>query len=689
MPKVKRRLRDDERKLIKSGQVFVFDEKESGIKRWTDGLLWSPSRILFNFLVYRQVEKKAPATARTGSQQNFHSPLLSPPSSSSVTAEQLNPLALGAIGFDDPSFSSPSNSSNMNVKMEDSRMRSSSTTTDSYSGWESLSMLEGFNVVPQSTSSALDAHPVDVESKFDRSLVGSLTTSYPFAKGGLCKKTISIQVENSTQHLISYYTVEDVRSGRLRTPSSLPEIASLAISPIFLTKTSFRFPPSIRYGLDGIPRFDGEDESLLFSKRDGQESSGGEGTSSGSEARHFQRQHQARPHSMQGHSRGKSLGGGTSRGRAMTLAGQTQGQNFNLMVSSSSQPSIRAPPLPHQIGGSGTLPSSRRSFDAISRSNRNRFEPYPGSVIGSTVDSLSTQQHGKDHQALQSLRQQDQLQTDFFTSGMHNGALQIRGDSNEMFTSINLSSPPPNGAPSSSMLPPQQSFATTTDPNPAMFSAFPDLHSFEVQSTQPMNLTNSHNQWQNDSLPTQSSFLPVAASDLSSQFPLSSVQHPSIARIRPQLTNEWQSTGSGFDIDEQQSISFSMNNDAQAATIANNTGSGLFPYGQMSEDDHVQVSGMPSAPLTSPFVNSMIASDDLMGSGRQSSPRKHIMNRPIDSHHLQDQSQQHSHSRLPHFQYQHLHQEQSQGHSPTLDSQGRSHSSNSGMNSIFLSKPEQ
>lgn len=51
MPKINRRLRDDERRLIRSGSVFIFDEKESGIKRWTDGLLWSPSRILWNFLV--------------------------------------------------------------------------------------------------------------------------------------------------------------------------------------------------------------------------------------------------------------------------------------------------------------------------------------------------------------------------------------------------------------------------------------------------------------------------------------------------------------------------------------------------------------------------------------------------------------------------------------------------------------
>lgn len=49
---VNRRLKEDERKLmIKSGTIFIWDEKVAGMKRWTDGLLWSPSRILQNFLV--------------------------------------------------------------------------------------------------------------------------------------------------------------------------------------------------------------------------------------------------------------------------------------------------------------------------------------------------------------------------------------------------------------------------------------------------------------------------------------------------------------------------------------------------------------------------------------------------------------------------------------------------------------
>lgn len=47
-----RRLNDAERRsMVKSGAVFIFATEESGIKRWTEGLAWSPSRIDGNFLV--------------------------------------------------------------------------------------------------------------------------------------------------------------------------------------------------------------------------------------------------------------------------------------------------------------------------------------------------------------------------------------------------------------------------------------------------------------------------------------------------------------------------------------------------------------------------------------------------------------------------------------------------------------
>ncbi len=54
IPRITRRLNDSERRsMIKSGAVFVFCVEESGIKRWTEGLCWSPSRIVGNFLVCR------------------------------------------------------------------------------------------------------------------------------------------------------------------------------------------------------------------------------------------------------------------------------------------------------------------------------------------------------------------------------------------------------------------------------------------------------------------------------------------------------------------------------------------------------------------------------------------------------------------------------------------------------------
>ena len=44
--------------LIVSGSIFVFIEEISGIKRWTDGVSWSPSRISGKFLIYKELDKE-------------------------------------------------------------------------------------------------------------------------------------------------------------------------------------------------------------------------------------------------------------------------------------------------------------------------------------------------------------------------------------------------------------------------------------------------------------------------------------------------------------------------------------------------------------------------------------------------------------------------------------------------------
>ncbi|KAG1203036.1 hypothetical protein G6F35_012113 [Rhizopus arrhizus] len=81
----------------------------------------------------------------------------------------------------------------------------------------------------------------------ERALVGSLTDTYKFKLGGLIKKTLSIQVNGSSQHLISYYTKEDVLDGKLSTPSSIPELSSIRISPDLFMQQNFRIPLSLEY----------------------------------------------------------------------------------------------------------------------------------------------------------------------------------------------------------------------------------------------------------------------------------------------------------------------------------------------------------------------------------------------------------------------------------------------------------
>jgi len=54
LKRIQRRLSESERlSQVVSGSVFIWDEEESGIKRWTDGKTWSPSRIHGSFLIYK------------------------------------------------------------------------------------------------------------------------------------------------------------------------------------------------------------------------------------------------------------------------------------------------------------------------------------------------------------------------------------------------------------------------------------------------------------------------------------------------------------------------------------------------------------------------------------------------------------------------------------------------------------
>ncbi|KAH7412767.1 Gti1/Pac2 family-domain-containing protein [Cadophora sp. MPI-SDFR-AT-0126] len=60
LPKIQRRLSRKERKvMISPGAVFVWDEVETGIQRWTNGRLWGSVTLSEEFIVRREMERKA------------------------------------------------------------------------------------------------------------------------------------------------------------------------------------------------------------------------------------------------------------------------------------------------------------------------------------------------------------------------------------------------------------------------------------------------------------------------------------------------------------------------------------------------------------------------------------------------------------------------------------------------------
>lgn len=128
--------------MITSGSVFVFDEDESGIKRWTDGFFWSPSRILGNFLLYRETEKRGAGhrSARAEHQVQAHQ---------SGTQHSDSGEGTGGTQYNVDG-----------AKMEG----------------QTLSR-------PKGESSRLG-----IDRQRERVLVGSLTNSYKFKPGGMMKK---------------------------------------------------------------------------------------------------------------------------------------------------------------------------------------------------------------------------------------------------------------------------------------------------------------------------------------------------------------------------------------------------------------------------------------------------------------------------------------------------------------------
>ncbi|KAL8771286.1 MAG: hypothetical protein Q9209_003191 [Squamulea sp. 1 TL-2023] len=185
-----RRPHDRERAdLIVSGNVFVYEEATSGIKRWTDGIPWSPSRILTNFLIYRQLNSPFPPGEKkraTKRSQRIHKPGEPYPTPAPSTA-----------------------------------------TRDEYSS----------SFSPESPGLRSDE---GTDKDGDRGLVGSLVDSYEFKEKGLLKKTMTVTIKGVQHHLVSYYSLEDAKH-KLKTPRDDDQLRNLNLRPELLNQPKFKF----------------------------------------------------------------------------------------------------------------------------------------------------------------------------------------------------------------------------------------------------------------------------------------------------------------------------------------------------------------------------------------------------------------------------------------------------------------
>ena len=181
---VPRRPQDRERPdLIRSGNIFIYEENASGIKRWTDGVNWSPSRILGNFLIYRELEK---------------------------------PFEPG-----------------QKKRALKGKQRKGPTNGVTKRSSQSPPGRAGLAATAQG----------GLDKDLERALVGSLVDSYPFKeKGGLIKKTISIPYRGVLHHVVSYYTTDDVVENRLQLPSESAIATESLPRPELLTRQNFRAP---------------------------------------------------------------------------------------------------------------------------------------------------------------------------------------------------------------------------------------------------------------------------------------------------------------------------------------------------------------------------------------------------------------------------------------------------------------
>ncbi|KAG5456195.1 MAG: Gti1/Pac2 family-domain-containing protein, partial [Olpidium bornovanus] len=249
--RVGRRLSEKERGLVRSGAVFVWDETETGMRRWTDGRSWTASRISRSFLVYRELEGKPARCA-----------------SSSGSASTSSSGSAGAGGGGGSGSGSGSGSAAFRAAQAEGRFRMglgastgpsppasrSDTSEDAAARHDHESAASDPSCAASVTGRPIHSSPTPEMEPSRCPLSGSASPSVPagdaaappspFAvltapqarnvgklkKGGLVKLSFSVTtVGGNKLHLIHYYTLDDRNSGVLVAPTDDPSLADIRI----------------------------------------------------------------------------------------------------------------------------------------------------------------------------------------------------------------------------------------------------------------------------------------------------------------------------------------------------------------------------------------------------------------------------------------------------------------------------
>ncbi|KAI9593973.1 Gti1/Pac2 family-domain-containing protein [Syncephalis fuscata] len=189
IPRVTRRLTREEREFIHSGVVFIWDEDEAGILRWTDGRRWSSSRPCGNFIVYDELDagmmrdsmaSGAPIAAHPHNLHHLHS------HHPSVMYNNRNSGHMASWSMNSPS---------------------------------------GYNQVINSSW-----HTMHSDTMMPSRSYNTARNSYPVLRGGLIKRALSINAADGRRmHMVSYYTANEVEQKRLQIPRMDPRFEGIQI----------------------------------------------------------------------------------------------------------------------------------------------------------------------------------------------------------------------------------------------------------------------------------------------------------------------------------------------------------------------------------------------------------------------------------------------------------------------------